>query len=114
MEKAKGAGARKVMELKTSGPFHTEKLKIASEKLKKELDEINIYFNEEFKVIKNIDGISYVKNDDIREILSRHVMNPVRFKKCIESMVDLGVDTFIEVGPRQSIIGLCEESKQRC
>ncbi len=114
MEKAKEAGARKVMELKTSGPFHTEKLEVAAEKLKEELKKIDISFNKEFKVIKNIDGMAYGENDDIREILSKHVMSPVRFKKCIESMIELGVDTFIEVGPREGFIRICEKSKQGC
>ena len=40
MEKAKELGAKKVVELKTSGPFHTEKLRAAADKLKIELDKI--------------------------------------------------------------------------
>ena len=66
---AKEQGARKVRELKTSGPFHTEKLKEASETLKKDLEKVEFHqFNN--TVIKNIDGTKYKETDDIRDILA--------------------------------------------
>ncbi len=111
MEKAKEFGAKKVVELKTSGPFHTEKLKVAAEKLKIELDKIEIKCNKKNKVIKNIDAKIYEENDNIRESLSKHVMSPVLFRKSIETMLDLGADTFIEIGPRQNTIWICKKSK---
>lgn len=89
MEKAKECGAKKVVEIKTSGPFHTEKLKISSEKLKVELEKIDIKYNKENKVVKNIDAKEYTEMDDIREILAKHVMNPVLFRKSIEKMIEL-------------------------
>lgn len=107
MEKAKEKGARKAVELKTSGPFHTEKLKVASQKLKEELDKINISSNINKTVIKNIDAKPYKDTDDIKDILSKHVMNPVKFKDSIEEMIKLGVDTFIEIGPRKNSIRIC-------
>lgn len=105
MEKAKDAGARKVVPLKTSGPFHTEKLKVASNKLKEELDKIEIKNNNKVKVIKNIDATPYTAADDIKEILSKHVMSPVQFKKTLEKMIEEGVDTFVEVGPGKVLSG---------
>ncbi len=114
MEKAKEEGARKVVPLKTSGPFHTEKLEIAARKLKEELQKIEIKYNSQKKIIKNIDGKAYREEDDIKEILSRHVMSPVRFKNSIEEMLNMGIDTFIEIGPRENTIRICKKSKQRC
>lgn len=111
MEKAKENGARKVVLLKTSGPFHTEKLKLAAEKLKLELDKIEIKFNKEKKIIKNIDAKEYKETDDIKEILAKHVMSPVRFKDSIEEMIKKGVDTFIEIGPRKNFIWIYKKSK---
>lgn len=105
MEKAKDLGARKVVPLKTSGPFHTEKLKVASNKLKEELDKIEIKNNNKVKVIKNIDATPYTDADDIKEILSKHVMSPVQFKKTLEKMIEEGVDTFVEVGPGKVLSG---------
>lgn len=105
MEKAKEAGARKVVPLKTSGPFHTEKLKVASDKLREELDKIEIKYNDKVKVIKNIDAKPYTEADDIIEILSKHVMSPVQYKKTLEDMIAEGVDTFIEIGPGKVLSG---------
>ena len=110
MELAKEKGARKVMELKTSGPFHTEKLSIASEKLHEELEKIDIKYNKEKQVVKNIDALVYDEEEDIKDVLAKHVMSPVKFKDSIERMINLGVDTFIEVGPRKDIIRFCKES----
>lgn len=108
MEIAKKSGARKVVELKTSGPFHTEKLKNASEELKKELEKIK--FNEsKIEVIKNIDGKPYAKNDSMVEILAEHVINPVKFRSSIETMLDMGVDTFVEIGPGKTLSGFVKK-----
>ena len=105
VEKGKNLGARKVVELKTSGPFHTEKLKDASDKLREELDKIEI--NKDFtkKVFKNLDAKEYTKEDDIKDILAKHVMSPVRFSKSVENMMNQGVDTFIEIGPGKVLSG---------
>ena len=111
MEIAKEEGARKAIELQTSGPFHTVKLEKAAEKLKIELDKININTDFTKQIIRNIDSEIYKKDDDMREILSKHVMSPVKFKNGIEKMIENGVDTFIEIGPRKSIIRICKKSK---
>ena len=105
-ELAKEKGARGVILLKTAGPFHTEKLKEASNALRKELGNVEIRLGSK-KVYKNIDGEPYNENDDIKEILSNHIISPVRFSKTIQNMLEDGVDTFIEVGPRKNIIELC-------
>ena len=105
-EFAKEKGARGVILLKTAGPFHTEKLKEASNTLRKELENVTIRLGSK-KVYKNIDGEPYNENDDIKEILSNHIISPVRFSKTIQNMLENGVDTFVEVGPRKNIIELC-------
>ena len=105
LEKGKELGARKVVELKTSGPFHTEKLKAASDKLREELDKIEINKNFTKKVIKNLDAKEYTKEDDIKDILAKHVMSPVRFSKSVENMINQGVDTFVEIGPGKVLSG---------
>lgn len=103
-EKAKEAGARKVAILKTSGPFHTEKLEQASKLLREELEKIEVKVPE-IEVVKNIDAKPYTSNDNIREILANHVTHPVRFSKSIEYMLQNGVDTFVEIGPGKTLTG---------
>ncbi len=107
---AKEMGAKKVRVLKTSGPFHTEKLTKASELLKNELENININkFNT--KVIKNLDGTVYTELDNIKEILVKHIINPVMFSKTLKNMLDDGIDTFIEIGPGKTLSGFVKRMK---
>ena len=103
-EYAKEAGAKKVSILNTAGPFHTEKLNKCSEALKIELDKININ-NKASKVVKNIDGKPYTENDNVAEILAKHIMNSVKFTDCLKTMYENGVDTFVEVGPGKTLSG---------
>lgn len=98
-EIAKELGAKKVRILNTAGPFHTEKLFKSAKLLKDELDKT--HFGEfSSKVIKNIDGKFYTKLDNYAEILEKHIISPVRFSKSLELMLNNGIDTFIEIGPR--------------
>ena len=109
-EKAKEKGDRKIMILNTSGPFHTQKLLDASKLLRTELQKVNIK-NKESRVIKNIDGEMYKINDDIVDILSKHIMQPVQFTKVLEKMYESGVDTFIEIGPGKTLSGFVKRMK---
>ena len=105
---AKEQGVRKVRTLKTSGPFHTEKLKKASEALKKDLEQVKFnQFNN--TVVKNIDGTEYKETDDIKDILAKHIISPVKFTTVLQKMLDLGVDTFIEVGPGKTLSGFIKK-----
>lgn len=110
MEIAKTEGAKRTIPLKTAGPFHTKKLVKASEALKEELKDININkFNS--KVVKNVDGKIYGENDDIREILAKHIISPVKFSETLEVMKANGVDTYIEIGPGKTLSGFVKKSK---
>lgn len=101
-------GAKKVVQLKTSGPFHTKALEDAKNEYIKELDKIT--FNKgNIKVIKNIDGTFYNENDNMQEILSKHIVSPVRFDKAIKLMKDEGIDTFVEIGPGKSLTGFIKK-----
>lgn len=108
MENAKELGAKRVIELKTSGPFHTEKLQAASAELKKELEKVN-FQTFEIPVIKNYNGEKYTAEYNMVEILANHVVNPVKFGKSIETMLEMGVDTFIEIGPGKTLSGFVKK-----
>ncbi len=104
---AKDAGIRKVKILKTSGPFHTEKLKESAEAFRKELDDVRIH-KFESKVVKNIDGELYTNQDDVKDILFRHIISPVKFSKCLKTMMCMGIDNFVEVGPGNVLSGFAK------
>ncbi len=107
---AKEMGAKKVRILNTAGPFHTEKLVKSSEALKTELEKV------EFSpftsiVVKNLDGKPYKNDDNIKEILAKHIINPVRFSETLDTMFSEGIDTFIEIGPGTTLSGFVKREK---
>lgn len=109
-EIAKEKGAKKVSVLNTAGPFHTAKLDKCSEKLKEELQKTNIN-KKASKVVKNIDGKQYTADEDVVDILSRHIMNPVKFTEDLKTMYDNGIRTFIEIGPGKTLSGFVKRMK---
>lgn len=107
---AKEMGTKKVRVLKTAGPFHTEKLIDASNALRKELESVTINkFNT--KVVKNLDGEFYKDTDNVKEILAKHIVNPVRFSKTLQTMINEGIDTFIEIGPGKTLSGFVKRTE---
>ena len=102
------AGATKVIKLKTSGAFHTNKLSLASEAFCEDLSKVN-FKHGDIKVLKNIDGTPYSDEDDLKDILAKHIISPVRFDKTIAYMKDQGVDTFVEIGPGKALTGFIKK-----
>lgn len=107
---AKEMGAKKVRILKTSGPFHTKKLIEASNALRKDLEKININ-KFKTKVVKNINGDIYKDEENIKDILAEHMISPVKFSKCLEIMLKMGIDTFVEIGPGKTLSGFVKRMK---
>lgn len=107
---AKEMGAKKVRILKTSGPFHTKKLIEASNALRKDLEKININ-KFKTKVVKNINGDIYKDEENIKDILAEHMISPVKFSKCLETMLKMGIDTFVEIGPGKTLSGFLKRIK---
>lgn len=108
---AKEAGAKKVMVLNTAGPFHTEKLTKSAERLKEALKIYTIRRENVDKVYKNLDGRAYKLDDDFTDILSKHIINPVRFTDVLKNMYDDGFDCFIEIGPGKILSGFVKRMK---
>lgn len=101
-------GARRAIELKVSGPFHTSLLKGASVKLRKELE--NIEFNEpKIKVITNVTGNFIKSKYEIKNLLENQVKSSVRWSETIEKMLDMGINTFIEFGPGRVLSSFIKE-----
>ncbi|WP_195999543.1 ACP S-malonyltransferase [Clostridium sp. 1001271B_151109_B4] len=104
----KEAGARRVIPLKVSGPFHTSMLDEASKKLALHLN--GTIFNEpKVKVITNVTG-DFIKNkDEIKSLLEKQVKSSVKWSNTIEKMIDEGIDTFIEIGPSKTLSSFVKE-----
>ena len=109
MKELKEKGAKRAIELNTSGPFHTEKLEEASKEYEKELKKITFGKGNGVTVIKNIDGKLYTESDNFVDILSKHIISPVRFDKALEIFRENNVDNFIEIGPGKSMTGFVKK-----
>lgn len=113
IEDLKEKGAKRALKLATGGPFHTTKLNEAKELYAEKLKEIK--FNTEApkaKVIKNLDGTFYNENDDMVDVLSRHIVSSVRFDKAIKTMQDYGIDTYVEIGPGKTLTGFVRKENK--
>lgn len=106
---AKGKGAKMAVKLKVSGPFHTEMLKPAAEKLGPELEKMHIK-PMDIPVYTNVDAHVVESEKDIIPILTKQICCPVRFSNIIENMHERGADTFIELGPGKALYGFVKRT----
>jgi [acyl-carrier-protein] S-malonyltransferase len=104
-ERAKDAGALKVILLKVSVPSHSPLMASAAESLAKELAGI-AFANPAIPVVSNVTAAPYGGPDSIGELLTRQLVSPVRWEESIKHMIDQGVTEFIEVGPGKVLAGL--------
>lgn len=100
----KEAGAKRVVSLNVSGPFHSPMLRSAGEKLGKELSAVQL---DELKIpyVTNVTAEYVTDSSEIRELLTRQVYSPVRWEQSIRKMIAQDVDTFVEIGPGRSLTG---------
>ena len=92
------AGAKRILPLKVSGPFHTSLMKPAGDKLRAELDKIS-FAEAGSKVIFNCLGHEMGPDDNIATLLERQVQSSVYLEDSIRYMAEAGVDTIVEIGP---------------
>lgn len=107
-KKLKEAGARRCIPLKVSGPFHSEMLKGAGEKLAGVLVDVEL---KEFSMpyVTNVTADYVTDISEIRELLGRQVYSSVRWQQSVERMIADGVDTFIEIGPGRTLTGFLKK-----
>ena len=103
-ESLKEAGARRIIPLNVSGPFHSGMLEGAGEKLGEALAEVKLH---EFTVpyVTNVTAQYVTETSEVKALLVKQVSSPVRWQQCVERMLADGVDTFIEIGPGKTLAG---------
>lgn len=114
-EALKAAGARMVTPLKVSGPFHSSMLKGAGERLKPELEKVQ-WVNSDIPYVSNTTAELVEDKDKILPLLVRQVSESVRWQEDVKVMTDMGVDTFIEIGPGKTLAGFMKriDRKIKC
>ena len=100
----KEAGAKRVVPLKVSGPFHSQLLTGAGEKLGEALKDIEIQ-NIQIPYLSNVTADSVKDASAVKDLLIRQVSSSVRWQQTIERLIADGADEFVEIGPGRSLSG---------
>ncbi|NBH82123.1 [acyl-carrier-protein] S-malonyltransferase [bacterium C-53] len=107
-ESLKKAGAKRVVPLKVSGPFHSAMLSGAGEQLEGVLNEVEFsYFTTPY--VANLTADYVFSPSEIKPLLVKQVSSPVRFEQSVRRMIDDGVDTFVEIGPGKTVSGFIKK-----
>lgn len=104
IELAEAAGA-KVVPLAVAGAFHTDLMKPADERLAAALAPVDLK-SPRIPVVSNVDAESHSDPAEIKSLLVKQVLNPVRWEASIRKLLAEGVDKFYEVGPGKVLKGL--------
>lgn len=108
MEALKEAGAKRVVELVVSGPFHSEMLREAGQKLAAELDHVELK-SLKIPYVTNVTAETVTDIAPIKDLLARQIASPVRWQQSVEHMIADGVDTFVEIGPGRTLTGFMKK-----
>ncbi len=104
-EKAKEAGARKVVSLAVSGPFHSSLMRSAAAKLAREIETLQVRVPE-IPFLANVKGDFLSDPSRIKEALISQVSNPVCWEASMRKILAKGIKSFLEIGPGKVLTGL--------
>ena len=107
-ERAKEQGARRVIPLSVSGPFHSRLMQPAKEQLAQAVENAAIQ-DARIPVVTNVTALPETLAEEIKNNLIKQVVSPVQWTNSVEWLVEAGVDTFIEVGPGKVLSGLVKK-----
>ena len=106
VEMASEYGALKAMRLEVAGGFHTEMMAGAADALRQALNECAIAPPAATKVLANINADYYSDAAAVVDGLARQLTSPILWQKCMERLLDEGVERFYEIGPGRVLTGL--------
>lgn len=104
-EIARQIGAMKVVPLAVAGAFHTPIMRPADERLATALEKVSLR-PPRIPVVSNVDARPHSDPEEIRNLLIRQVIEPVRWEDSMRYLINDGFDSFYEVGPGRVLRGL--------
>ena len=102
------AGAKRVIPLNVSAAFHTPLMAPAAERLRLALDRIE-WRAPRVPVMANLTGRPHQGSDRIPQVMEMQLRSPVRWSSCVQSLVEVGCDFFVELGPKRALVGMMRE-----
>ena len=106
--KLKEAGARRVLPLAVSGPFHSSLLENAGKELERELEHIE-FSKLQIPYVTNVTAEYVTDIGQTKELLAKQISSSVRWQQSVERMLADGVDTFVEIGPGKTLTGFMKK-----
>ena len=106
--KLKEAGARRVLPLKVSGPFHSSMLQNAGKELEKELSKVE-FSSLKIPYVTNVTAQYVTDFKETKDLLAKQISSSVRWQQSVEKMLEDGVDTFVEIGPGKTLTGFMKK-----
>lgn len=106
--KLKEAGARRVLSLAVSGPFHSSLLENAGKELAGELEHIE-FSKLQIPYVTNVTAEYVTDIGQTKELLAKQISSSVRWQQSVERMLADGVDTFVEIGPGKTLTGFMKK-----
>ena len=107
-ESLKAAGAKRVIPLKVSGPFHSRMLTEAGKKLGQVLEQVPVS-KPQIPYVANVTAQYVTDAESVKPLLENQVSSSVRWQQSVEMMIADGVDTFIEIGPGKTLSGFMKK-----
>ena len=104
----KEAGAKRVVPLKVSGPFHSALLKGAGDRLGEELKNVEISDNF-VPYIANVTADYVTHKEEVKPLLQQQVSSSVKWQQTLERMISDGVEEFVEIGPGKTLSGFLKK-----
>jgi len=107
-ELLKNAGAKRVVKLNVSAPFHCALMLPAQERLAFDLESVS-FQDLSIPLVTNVDALANRAADAARDAVVRQVSAPVRWLESMQMLIQQGVENFVEVGPGKVLSGLMRQ-----
>lgn len=111
-ELAQPAGAMKAVPLAVAGAFHTPIMEPAVDRLREALDRVTLR-KSKIPIISNVDAQPHREPDELRELLIRQVVSPVRWEDSMRYLFGEEFDQFYEIGPGRILRGLLRRIERK-
>jgi len=108
VERGKEIGAKRVIPLEVSGPFHSSLMRPAADKLAHTLADVQMS-NAAIEVVANVTASAVTAAEQIRSLLVEQVYSPVLWEDSVRYLIGQGVDTFVEIGSGTVLAGLIKK-----
>jgi [acyl-carrier-protein] S-malonyltransferase len=108
MEVLRKAGARRVVPLAVSGPFHSQLMQPVAEVFDRHLQQA-VFHDPRIPVVTNVGAKAVRKKDELQHLLGKQIHSRVEWEASMRRLLALGVGRFIEVGPGRVLTGLMKK-----